>query len=99
MFSAVWLFWKSFSGKSFPVFGWSKHFTEIVLRWFVDRSGSSWIGALVRGSELGFVDRSGSERCSLWFVDRSWIGALVRGSELGFVDRSHNFLYSSLIGP
>ena len=41
-----------------------------------------------RGSELGFVDRSGSERCSLWFVDRSWIGALVRGSELGFVDRS-----------
>ena len=32
MFSAVWLSRKSFSGKSFPVFGWSKHFTEIVLR-------------------------------------------------------------------
>ena len=32
LFSAVWLSRKSFSGKSFPVFGWSKHFTEIVLR-------------------------------------------------------------------
>ena len=61
---------------------------SLIGRWFVDRSGSSWIRALVRGSELGFVDRSGSERCCLWFVDRSWIGAmfsLVRGS---FVDRS-----------
>ena len=48
---------------------------------FVDQSGGSWIGAVVRGSEwigarsLWFVDRSGSERCA-------WIGALVSGSEL-----------------
>ena len=42
---------------------------------FVDRSGGSWIGALVRGSERWFVGRSSG----------SWVGALVRGS---FVDRS-----------
>ena len=32
MFSAVWLSRKSFSGKLIPMFGSSKHFTEIVLR-------------------------------------------------------------------
>ena len=55
---------------------------------FVDRSGGSWIGALVRWSELWFVDRSGSELV----LSGSWI---VRGSErcawigaLWFVDRS-----------
>ena len=50
---------------------------SLIGRWFVDRSGGSWIGALVRGSEwIG--------ACSLWFVDRSWIGAM-------FVDRSSGF--------
>ena len=62
---------------------------------FVDRSASSWIGALVRGSELWFVDRSsfslvhGSEWIGALCVDRSflvhgseWIGALVSRSEL-----------------
>ena len=44
---------------------------------FIDRSAGSWIGALVRGSELWFMDRSESE---LWFVDRSSF-SLVRGSE------------------
>ena len=96
MFSAVWLSWKSFSGISFPVFGWSKHFTEIVGRSSgssigVDRSdvlSGSWI---VRGSERWFVGRSSGSSIG---VDRSdvlsgsWIGAmcvgrssLVRGSE------------------
>ena len=32
MFSAVWLSQKSFSGKSIPVFGSSKHFTENTLQ-------------------------------------------------------------------
>ena len=39
---------------------------------FVDRSGGSWIGAVVRGSERWFMGRSSG----------SWVGALVRGSEL-----------------
>ena len=54
---------------------------------FVDRSGGSWIGALVRGSELWFVGWSSGSWIgarSLWFVDRSWIGA----RSLWFVDRS-----------
>ena len=51
---------------------------------FVDRSGGSWIGAVVRGSECWFVGRSSGSWIgarSLWFVDRS-LFSLVRGSEL-----------------
>ena len=96
MFSAVWLSWKSFSGISFPVFGWSKHFTEIVGRSSgssigVDRSdvlSGSWI---VRGSERWFVGRSSGSSIGVDLRDvlsGSWIGAMcmgrsdVRGSEL-----------------
>ena len=53
---------------------------------FVDRSGGSWIEALVRGSELWFVDRSsfslvrGSELSGSWIgLDRS-SGSLGRSS-------------------
>ena len=83
------------------------HLAELDRSSFVDRSGGSWIGALVHGSVLWFMDRSGSERCSLWFVDRSWIGAmcvdrssLVRGSEwIGALDSgSERVLSGSWIG-
>ena len=64
---------------------------------FVDRSGGSWIGAVVRGLERWFVGRSSGSWIgarSLWFVDRSWIGAC----SLWFVDRSSLVRGSDWIG-
>ena len=87
MFSAVWLSWKSFSGISFPVFGWSKHFTEIV-----GRSSGSSIG----------VDRSdvrGSERCAWvgarWFVDRSGSAIWILGRSAFSLVRFTNWVPGS----
>ena len=66
MFSAVWLSRKSFSGKSFPVFGWSKHFTEIVLRkinssvWFVQKFYRKYLTEIV----LRKINSS------VWFVQK-----------------------------
>ena len=52
-------------------------------RWFVDRSGGSWVGALVRGSKwigahsLWFVDRSDVRGSELTVIGSDWVGALV----------------------
>ena len=47
----------------------------------MDWSGGSWIGMLVRGSELWFVGRSSFSLVRGSFVDRS-LFSLVRGSKL-----------------
>ena len=66
MFSAVWLSRKSFSGKSIPVFGSSKHFTEIVLRkinssvWFVQKFYRKYLTEIV----LRKINSS------VWFVQK-----------------------------
>ena len=64
MFSAVWLSRKSFSGKSIPMFGSSKHFTEIVLRkinssvWFVQTFYGKYLTEIVLRKIIS----------SVWFV-------------------------------
>ena len=61
----VWLSRKSFSGKSIPVFGSSKHFTEIVLRkinsgvWFVQTFYGKYLTEIVLRKIISGV----------WFVD------------------------------
>ena len=66
MFSAVWLSRKSFSGKSIPVFGSSKHFTEIVLRkinssvWFVQKFYGKYLTEIILRKIISGV----------WFVDQ-----------------------------
>ena len=66
MFSAVWLSRKSFSKKSIPVFGSSKHFTKIVLRkinssvWFVQKFYWKYLTEIVLRKIISGV----------WFVDQ-----------------------------
>ena len=63
---AVWLSRKSFYGKSIPVFGSSKHFTEIVLRkinssvWFVQTFYGKYLTEIVLRKIISGV----------WFVDQ-----------------------------
>ena len=66
IFSAVWLSRKSFSRKSIPVFGSSKHFTEIVLRkinssvWFVQKFYGKYLTEIVLrkiNSNVWFVQK------------------------------------------
>ena len=82
--------------------GWTNvRLAELDRSSFVDRSAGSWIGALVRGSELWFVDQSSGlwiGARSLWFVDRSGLERCAWIEALWFVDRSGSELSGSWIG-